>query len=102
MAIIQAQNISGNGVTVYSAWEPGEVMNTHSTITCIDGKWYGKVGTEVLPDEINRMPVDQPRFDAVAKWHTAKWEKAYSLIVAKYPDLADAQKAYGEIKETWG
>jgi hypothetical protein len=92
---IRVAQIAGTKITVYSAWEPCS-LHLHSTITLIDGEWYGRVGTRPLTAELNSLPASDERIKAVDAWHEAQYQEAYAAIEAQYPGLT-GHKSMGEI-----
>jgi len=77
---VRGTRIIGTDVTVYEAYEPSSVTGPHSTITTIDGEWYGKIATRRLPDDINAIPVGPERSAAVYAFHNQRYAEAYSAI----------------------
>lgn len=93
---IQATKIIGTRVTVYTAWE---LDDGHSTITHIDGVRYGRVGTARIPAAIDKLkPGSEERSVAVRGWYDAQYRRAYDLIVAEHPALANERRDMGEIE----
>jgi hypothetical protein len=95
---IQQTRIIGTNVVVYSAWEP---MAGHSTMTTIDGAWWGRIGCRPLPAELDALPArSDERFLAVTEWHEAQYQEAYSAILAQAPEARGGYLKMGEITIT--
>ncbi len=64
----------------------------------IDGKCCGRVGSEDLPAELDKLPArSKERYYAVQGWFNLRKEESYRLIIAEYPELASAERFDGEI-----
>ena len=100
---VTGQRIMGTSTTVYEAYEPSSVMgnhsSSHSTITMIDGEWYGKIATRRLPADINAMPIGPERSAAVDAFHKARYAEAYAAIESSGKMYA---ASYATIKRTYG
>lgn len=59
-----------------------EATNTHSTITTIKDVWHGRLGTRVLPAEIDAIPVGPERSRACNDFRRAQYKKAEDLIIS--------------------
>lgn len=85
--IVQRTKIHGGGPMYhYSAWRPmsGCAFTNHSfsTITHIDGRLHGRVGTDRLPANLDALPaMTDERSKAVRQWHTRLYELTYDLIL---------------------
>ena len=88
---------NGNGLAVvFSAWEP---YDRHSTMTTIDGKLYGRIGTRPLTARLDALPAStNARIFAVEQFHAEQQDEAYAAICEEYPgtDL-NSNKCMGEI-----
>lgn len=97
--IVTWHRIIGTRVRVFTAWEPSSPMGKHGTVMHIGGRCYGRVGTEGLPGELDRLPaMTDARYRAVKEWHAARYERAYRLIREAYPALANHAGDMGEIE----
>ena len=96
---VTGQRIMGTSTTVYEAYEPSSVAGNHSTITMIDGEWYGKIATRRLPADINAMPIGPERSAAVDAFHKARYAEAYAAIESSGKMYA---ASYATIKRTYG
>ena len=95
---IHPRNSDGTWTVMYSVWEPTDgPAGRHRTITTIDGKWYGRVGTAELPAELDGIQVGGQRLAGIRAWYAAQYEEAYETIRAVYPDLV-GQERNGEIE----
>jgi len=86
---IRPTNIIGTNHWVVSAWTPratdenGRCITNRdfSTITTIDGRPYGRIGTECLPAELDALPaLSAERSAAVKAWRENIYRAAYLLI----------------------
>lgn len=70
----------------YDVWEPSKMMGAHSTITVINGSWYGSVTSRPLPAELDALtPGSEGRIKAVTAWQDANYALAEALIKATFP-----------------
>ena len=100
--MIDKYSIIGTNVIVYQAWEPSGVFGAHSTITTIDGKWYGRIGTRWLPPYLENMLAGSlERIQTVSKWLKDQYEEAYKLILQVYPEASSGMRTMGEIEAYW-
>ena len=91
--IAHRYNILCTNAVAYEVWEPSEGIgpNSHSTITTIEGKWYGSMTTRPLPPEIETLPGWMPgywpaeRIAAVDAYHKALEQEAEAIIKATWP-----------------
>lgn len=104
MIKVTGTRISGTNTTVYEAYEPSSVAGNHSTITMIDGEWFGKIATRRLPADINAIPVGPERSAAVHAFHETRYAEAYAaiessgkMVTASY---ATIKRTYGDIEVT--
>ena len=99
--VIKKYSVATTDLVVYEAWEPSAIMGKHSTITSIDGQWYGRIGTRYLPPELERLPRGDERSRAVGKWHEDQYEEAYNLIIKAFPEAEAGRRSMGEITLHW-
>lgn len=78
-----------DGRKAYTAWERQDgVACGHSTITTIDGVWFGRIGTRRLPAHLEALPaMTEERLEAVREWQRGEYAEAYDLIYAEHPWL---------------
>ena len=90
---------SPNAFATLTAWVPSSIMGEHSTITHIEGRCYGQVGTERLPRWIDALPaMTEERSAAVRSWHALNYGRAYEAIEAAVPQAAEPRlRDMGEI-----
>lgn len=91
--------VIGTDLTIYSVWVPIKTPGLRSgfqTITScksiVNGSyksmWWGKLGTEELPDELSVMkPLSDERMIAVRTFQEMNYWRAYLLIHDRYPDI---------------
>src|SRR5215472_17097564 len=83
---------------VYSAWEPGDLCHSHSTVTHVAGRWYGQVGSRSLPTELEALPAGSvTRIECVRAWHDEQYDEAHRLIRQAYPERAFREAGMGEL-----
>lgn len=88
---IRNHRVLGTGTKVYSAWEPGDPMTTHSTITFVDGKCLGHVPSRALPTEVEQMPVgSSERVREVQLFQAKNKAEAVMAIFAAHPEIDEA------------
>ena len=73
-------NIIGTNLHIYEAWVPANLMSGYATITYIDNKAYGRIGTCRIQN------------------YQEQYEEAYEEIIAKYPKLINAKRCNGRIE----
>lgn len=75
----------------YEVYEPSQCGGAHSSITTIDGKWYGTLTTRPLPPEIDALPGYRPgfwpeeRIAAVDAFHAELEQQAEAIIRQTFP-----------------
>jgi hypothetical protein len=93
---------------VWVPTKPFDLVTGHSTITstCVDdveGGWWGRLGTDRLPADLDALPaMSDERIAAVVAWHDALYATAYALIRRAFPELNEvgARESMGEITTT--
>lgn len=94
---VQRTEIIGGGVT-YSAWAPSSLTGNHGTISTIDGAWYGRLGTERLPADLEALPaMTEQRSTAVRAWQNTRYEAAYEAILEAFPGAFGGRRTMGSI-----
>lgn len=111
---IQRYKILGGGdYWVYEVWEVSPPLNdhggpiscaekgvrAHSSITLIDGRWYGKLGSRPLPVWMDELltPMSEDRSRMVSQYHEVNYSQAYELIVQAFPEASYGRKSMGSI-----
>lgn len=89
-----------DGDQVVSVWEPTTTgPSGHSTIRHIEGRPFGRIGTERLPAELDALPPrSEERYAAVKAWHAARYERAYAMIESAYPAAIGGHRSMGEVR----
>lgn len=90
--IVSRYSLVSTSYVDYEVWEPSQPMHAHSTITTIDGRWYGSLPTRPLPAAIEALcPGSQERQRAVRDFHDEIDAQAAALIRATFPhDFAES------------
>jgi len=98
---ITVTKVLGTTMKVFRVWE---TWDGHTTMTRVNGKLFGRVGTRTLPDHIRNMEDDQDnvRVRTVLAWMNAQYADAYEVILDAYPELESIPhiKDMGEIRTT--
>lgn len=83
----------------YSAWEPRAQGGGHSTITTIEDRWYGRVGTRRdLPPALDALPGGwEERIAKVRGWYEEQYAEAHRLIRQAFPNRAFRPAGMGEL-----
>jgi hypothetical protein len=88
--VIVETQIIGTKLFSVDAWTPCPVLENgrsdtsgFSTITTIEGAWYGRIGTERLPADLDALK-GETRYSAVKVWQQAQYSRAYWAIIAAY------------------
>lgn len=72
--------------------------HSHSTLHAFnDHAFLGKVGTRILPANIDALPVGPERSAAVDAFHHQQYEMAYGAIIATFPEAAAGRRESGEV-----
>lgn len=99
--IITRTQIIGTDIAIYEAYEPTSWgfagAPRHSSITRIDGRTYGRIGTRDLPEELEALPRGEERYELVRAWQRTEDERAYVAIIAAHPSLTNARRSSGSI-----
>lgn len=97
--IVKRYQIIGTDTHVHGVWERMGGMGSHSTITTVNGEWYGRIGTRRLPAWMDALPaMSAERSRIVGEWHDAQYAQAYEMILAAFPELIPTRKSMGEIE----
>lgn len=86
---------------IYSAWQRTDEPfdGQYSTITTIDGKWHGKIGSDPEREKFDHLPVGQERFDAVRDAYRYRALIAEQYIHDAYPETqGHSAGEFGEIE----
>tara|TARA_Y100000310_G_C20209240_1_gene590539 strand:+ start:76 stop:468 length:393 start_codon:yes stop_codon:yes gene_type:complete len=86
-AIVERVEMSSGTTARYTAWLPAEspLSGRASTITHIDGFWYGRIGTDPDSASYENLPVGEERSAAVQAAYEARHALAYDLIHRAQP-----------------
>jgi hypothetical protein len=102
--LVQRYNIIGTNWWCYEAHVPQEGLTGGCSSICHElDRWWGKIGTEPLPPEVDAIPArlngqwNQARFDACDKFHQERYEAAYTAIVEAFPEAANGRRSMGTI-----
>lgn len=88
--LVHFYRIIGTPTAVAEVLEPGDLVSTHSSITTVAGKWYGTLGTRVLPKEVDAIPRGDTRIAAVQRHrdHQVMWIHNLITMASKDPTIA--------------
>ena len=88
--IANRYGICCTSIIAYEVWEPSQCGGAHSTITTIDGKWYGSITTRPLPPEIDALPGwragfwPEERIAAAEAFYAKNEQEAEKIIKATF------------------
>lgn len=106
--IVRRLRILTTNLVVFTAWQRCDSLfdagQKFSTITEIDGDYFGRLGTERLPAELEALaPRSAERWDRVTAWQHERYEASHQAILAAEPDARDGwRSSMGEITITVG
>jgi hypothetical protein len=84
---------------IYNAWEPSSLSGKHGTVTTINDKWYGKIGTDPDPDKFKHLPVGDERYEAVHAAYEERRQLAEKYIHEAFPEtIGKVINSYSEIE----
>ena len=92
--IVRRYQIIGTTIEVMDAWEP---LDGHSTITTINGRRYGQIGTRRLPREYANMERGEARIRQVRAFYDRQFEEAYNVIIRTNADALSGRFSDGQI-----
>lgn len=102
--VVERYRILGTDIFVHVAYEPlvkskEHPFGDHSTITTIDGKWFGQISTTYLPETFKDLKVgSKERTDAVIEYYASEYQRAYAEIIEVFPYCANGTKYAGQIE----
>ena len=101
--VVRRYNIITTKLYVYDVYEKtAGVTGEHSTITTIDGIWYGRVGTRRLTPELDSLPTyTVERSNAVHGFLQQQYDEAYALIHQAFPESISGRHDIGDIEVVW-
>lgn len=94
--VVQRTPIGCSDVVVFSAWVASDITG-YSTVTTIGGRWHGRLGTERLPAELERLR-GKERWKRVNAWQRERYADAYAAILEQRPEAAEGRGDMGEIE----
>lgn len=100
MSVIVARiPIIGTKTIVFNAYEPTNMSrHEHSTITTINGKWYGTIGSRTLPKDLDALkPMSDERSRKVGVFHEKNYQEAYKQIIKAFPEAKGGHPSMGEL-----
>ncbi len=95
--------ILGTTTWVHQAWAPMEGFRfggPFSTIAHEASRWWGQVGTDGLPAELDALPRGEERIARVHAWQEANYQRAYQLIERAFPEAVSSRHSMGDITVT--
>jgi hypothetical protein len=89
--LVHFYRIIGTPTVVAEVLEPGDLASTHSSVTTVNGKWYGTLGTRALPKEVDAIPYGAARLAAVSAHREAQIATIHKLMaqVMLDPEIAE-------------
>ncbi len=97
--LVQCIRIIGTNALVFSAYVPSSICGKHHNIMTHNGQWYGMVGTETLPAELDALPAcTDERSLKVRAWHAERYRAAHTLIIEAFPEAAKGRPDMAEIR----
>jgi hypothetical protein len=105
--LVHFYRIIGTPTVVAEVLEPGDLASTHSSVTTVNGKWYGTLGTRVLPKEVDAIPRGDKRMFEIIRFrdHQVTWIHNLISKVAKDPTIAAhcdrTQPVYSMYRYEW-
>ena len=99
--LVRRSRLLGTNTLMFHAWAPidGIMASPYSTITHMDERWWGRLGTErELSAELEALPArSQERWERVHAWHEQNYQRAYELIERAFPEAAAGRYSMGDI-----
>ena len=100
--VVKRSRILSTQFVIYSAWERGATTGTHSTITTIDGAWYGTFHSRRDESTFAHLPGGSPeRIAAVRAHYAANDAAAYEAIITAFPEATEGRRSDGEIEVSY-
>ena len=97
--VVRRSRILSTPFVVYQAWEPRTSSASHSTISTIDGKWYGAIATRCDDSSYRHLAGGSPeRIAAVERHYAANYAAAHAAIIAAFPEAAEGKRTGGDIE----
>lgn len=99
--VVNRYSIAGTSLIEIEVWEPSQPSSAgrfygHSTITHIEERLYGRVGSSDLPADLDALPYGKERIERVKAWQEAEYQRAYEAIAQAYPKL-DGRRNMGSL-----
>ncbi len=84
--VVVSYAIIGTHEWTAEAWEPDFGGSAHSSLISIEGRWYGKVTSRMLPADLDAMtPLSPERYEAVRLWHADMERLARGYVLCALP-----------------
>lgn len=97
--MVRCIRIIGTRQLVFSAYVPSAMCGVHHVIMSHNGQWYGQVGSECLPKELDALPaMTDERSRRVRAWQAERYRIAHSIIIKAFPECAHGTPDMSEIR----
>jgi hypothetical protein len=97
--IVKRTRILSTQCVAYSAWERGDILGAHQTITTIDGVWYGTLHSRRDDSSYAHLRGgSDERIAAVRAAYAANDAESYAAIVLVFPEAVDGKRSDGDIE----
>ena len=112
-AVVSRYRIITTNIWVYEAREP---MTTHRAMMSIHHPngalissatfgerrydWFGSIGSQDLPPEIEALPRGEGRVAACKAWRESEAHRAHEAILSAFPEAAHGEKRGADIEVT--
>jgi hypothetical protein len=95
--IVRRFNVLTTRTWVYEALEP---RTTHHTIETVEGRQYGRIGSQDLPAELDALkPMSDERYTRVHAWIESENRRSYASIHEAFPEAHNGVEHDGEVNE---
>lgn len=95
--VVHAIRMALSDNVLLSVWEPETrgLPSSHSTITTIGGRWFGRLGCRRYESDLPYG--SDERIADVNAFHAEQYAEAVAIIEAMYPEAAHGRQSMGEV-----
>lgn len=99
---VEKSRILATDDVCYTVWVPCDgPMGRFATLTTLEGVWYGRVGTDRLTPDLDKLkPGSDERIVKVREFMEKRYAVAYEAILLAFPEARDGRRSMGEITVT--